>query len=201
MLGLDAIGAEIILAASGTDVTLFALFLARRHDTTPLDNIVLAPDETGRGIPNVTAGLLFDSKTARGVTVSKDQPIPGFSDMTFLPVQVRDPDGNRRSDAAIDEEVITRVDHSVRSGRRVVLHVLECSKLGEVYPSATCLETLQLRHGAAVQILVDACQGRISRERLHWHLRLGRLVSITGSKFFTGPPFFRGLAGSQNACG
>jgi len=40
-----------------------------------------------------------------------------------------------------------------------------------------------------VQVVVDACQMRLGRRRLAWHLAHGHLVLITGSKFFTGPPF------------
>ena len=38
-------------------------------------------------------------------------------------------------------------------------------------------------------VLVDACQMRLSRVRLSAYLSNGFLVAITGSKFFTGPPF------------
>ena len=40
-----------------------------------------------------------------------------------------------------------------------------------------------------VLIVVDACQMRIGRARLRKYLDRGYLVIITGSKFFTGPPF------------
>jgi hypothetical protein len=39
-----------------------------------------------------------------------------------------------------------------------------------------------------VRIVVDACQGRLARERIRAHLQRGRMVLITGSKFFSGPP-------------
>jgi hypothetical protein len=40
-----------------------------------------------------------------------------------------------------------------------------------------------------VQIVVDACQMRLGRSRLRSYLAHGFMVLITGSKFFTGPPF------------
>jgi hypothetical protein len=40
-----------------------------------------------------------------------------------------------------------------------------------------------------VQIVVDACQMRLGRKTLAGHLARGAMVLVTGSKFFTGPPF------------
>ena len=42
--------------------------------------------------------------------------------------------------------------------------------------------------GGAARIVVDACQARLGLGRLHVHLAQGRMVLITGSKFFGGPP-------------
>src|SRR5258708_38341645 len=40
-----------------------------------------------------------------------------------------------------------------------------------------------------VQVVVDACQMGLGRVRLQKYLERGYLVIVTGSKFFTGPPF------------
>src|SRR5512140_3009025 len=40
-----------------------------------------------------------------------------------------------------------------------------------------------------VQVVVDACQMRLGRPRLRKYLDRGCMVIVTGSKFFTGPPF------------
>src|ERR1700742_3884135 len=56
-------------------------------------------------------------------------------------------------------------------------------------PSAQCLDEISLRWPDQVQIVVDACQMRLGRSRFRNYLDRGYLVLITGSKFFTGPPF------------
>jgi hypothetical protein len=38
-------------------------------------------------------------------------------------------------------------------------------------------------------IVIDACQARLGRRRIHWYLDRGFPVLVTGSKFFTGAPF------------
>jgi hypothetical protein len=50
---------------------------------------------------------------------------------------------------------------------------------------------LALRHrfGANLEVLVDACQFRLSSESLRAYLNHGFLVAVTGSKFLTGPVF------------
>lgn len=56
-------------------------------------------------------------------------------------------------------------------------------------PTLACLGRLLERWGQGIDVVVDACQLRLSRSHLGEYLRRGCLVIITGSKFFTGPPF------------
>ena len=65
---------------------------------------------------------------------------------------------------------------------------MEHSKTGLRSPSQECLDQLMGVYGDAIQIVMDACQARISRNRLHSFLLKGYFVLLTGSKFFTGPP-------------
>jgi hypothetical protein len=48
---------------------------------------------------------------------------------------------------------------------------------------------LKKAFGEKLQIVVDACQFRLEKSNLHRYLTHGFCVLITGSKFFTGPPF------------
>ncbi|HYM34144.1 MAG TPA: hypothetical protein VET48_02050, partial [Steroidobacteraceae bacterium] len=41
----------------------------------------------------------------------------------------------------------------------------------------------------SVQVIVDACQMRLGRARIKHYLDSGHMILLTGSKFFTGPPF------------
>src|ERR1700693_3681696 len=56
-------------------------------------------------------------------------------------------------------------------------------------PSEQCLDEIRRRGPRRVQIVVDACQMRLGRPRLRKYLDRGYIVIVTGSKFFTGPPF------------
>jgi hypothetical protein len=57
-------------------------------------------------------------------------------------------------------------------------------------PRLECLRRLHKRFGAEkFDIVVDACQARLSRAAVRHYLALDAIVLITGSKFFTGPPF------------
>jgi len=71
----------------------------------------------------------------------------------------------------------------------VLLQIMDCSKLGWRVPSESCLDEIAARWPHRVQIVVDACQMRLGRPRLKQYLDRGYLVIVTGSKFFTGPPF------------
>jgi hypothetical protein len=66
---------------------------------------------------------------------------------------------------------------------------MDSSKLGWRAPSEACLEEISVRWPQQVQVVVDACQMRLGRPRLRKYLDRGYLVIVTGSKFFTGPPF------------
>ena len=70
----------------------------------------------------------------------------------------------------------------------MVLHVMDTSKLGSHCPSSDCLRQVQSNWGRSVQVVVDACQMRLSRRRLRSYLAQNFMVFITGSKFLTGPP-------------
>jgi hypothetical protein len=71
----------------------------------------------------------------------------------------------------------------------VLLQAMEASKFGWKAPSDALLGEIATRWPGRVQIVADACQLRISRDRLAALLDKGMMVLVTGSKFFTGPAF------------
>jgi hypothetical protein len=48
---------------------------------------------------------------------------------------------------------------------------------------------LTARYGTAMDVIVDACQTRLNPGTVRTYVGRGWIVQITGSKFFTGPPF------------
>jgi hypothetical protein len=63
---------------------------------------------------------------------------------------------------------------------RPLVHLIEASKTGLRAPQVV---------PPGVDVVVDACQGRLSATRLRDYLSRGWPVLLTGSKFYGGPPF------------
>ena len=82
--GLDA-GTAVVLAASGTDTELMALALTHlAASEQPILNILIAPEETGRGVPMAARGVHFAVDTALGHEVAFEAAIAGFRPDTRL---------------------------------------------------------------------------------------------------------------------
>jgi hypothetical protein len=184
-------GEKIILAASGTDTELLALAIAHlAGDDVPILNILVAPEETGRGVPMAARGQHFAVDTARGRDVPFEAPIAGFRPDTALAnIRLREASGALRGRGAVEADIAAAVAGGVAQGRRVILHALDLSKTGLLAPAPAFLARLRAEHGPRFDIVVDACQTRLSAESLRAYLALDAVVLVTGSKFFTGPPF------------
>jgi hypothetical protein len=184
-------GSRIILAASGTDTELLALALTHLSgQDTPILNILVAPEETGRGVPMAARGLHFAVDTARGQNVTFETPIAGFRPDTALAnIALRHADGSLRPIETVEAEIGETVAAAIGQGRRVILHALDLSKTGLLAPRPAFLTALRACFGRAFDIVVDACQTRLSPASIAAYLALDATVLITGSKFFTGPPF------------
>ena len=182
---------RIILAASGTDTELLALALTHlAQPEAPILNILIAPEETGRGVPMAARGLHFAVDTALGHDVTFEAPIAGFRpDTSLANIALRGPEGALRAIEDVEADIAATFAKAIAQRRRVILHVLDLSKTGLLAPRPAFLAKLRRQHGERFDIVVDACQTRLSAASLRAYLALGAVVLITGSKFFTGPPF------------
>ena len=181
---------DIVFSPSGTDSQLHATCIARSILAAPPTSILVAADETGSGTVFATEGRHFSESTAQGVKVNKGAFVSGLADIPpRISIALRDARGELRSADSIDREVMECIATVLKRGGRVVLHAMDHSKLGARSPSLSCLEKVAALQSESVIVLVDACQMRLSRARLLGYLNSGFLVAITGSKFFTGPPF------------
>jgi hypothetical protein len=179
-LKLSAAEADIVFSPSGTDSQLHALFLARSLLGSKLTTIVVGSDQTGSGTLYTARGRHFAGLTAGGRPVRKDTPIAGLSgDSVALPLM----------DGAGDAAVLDAIETAVTSGARVLLQIMDCSKLGWRAPGEACLDEIARRWPDKVLVVVDACQMRVGRRRMRDYLDRGYLVLITGSKYFGGPAF------------
>jgi hypothetical protein len=183
----DLPDAEVVLSPSGTDGALLALFVARGLLGRPVTSIVVAADESGNGASAAGSGRHFASASSRGGAVEKGAPIAGLA-CAAVCIPARDAHGRARPLAEIDAEVAAAAEDAIAAGNAVVLHAMDHSKLGGCGPSLACLREICALAPGAVQVVVDACQMRLSRARLAWYLDQRFLVLITGSKFFAGPP-------------
>jgi len=179
--------ADIVFSPSGTDSQLHALAIARALLGDAVTTIVTASDQTGSGTPATARGHHFSSKTASGALVQKDAPIMGLaSDEVALPLLDSAALAPREDH---DEAVLGAVAAAVARGQSVMLEIMDSSKFGWRSPGRACLDEIARRWPDRVQVVVDACQMRLSRTRLRRYLACGYLVLITGSKYFGGPAF------------
>jgi hypothetical protein len=184
-------GVDVVLAASGTDTELLALALTHiGAPDAPVRNILVAPAETGRGVPMAARGVHFAINTALGTDVTQEAPIAGFRpDTEVTNVLLRHPAGGLREVAAVEADIAGALEAGIAAGRRVILHGLDLSKTGLLAPGPAFLRALRARFGDRFDIVIDACQARLSANSVRAYLGLDAVVLITGSKFFTGPPF------------
>jgi hypothetical protein len=181
---------DVVFAPSGTDAELRALYLAKCLLQPPLVSILVGSDETGSGVPSAAAGCHFNAETANGFEVVKGAPIHGLArDVGLVAIPTRGADGQARPPQEIDAAVFAAAQTAIAGGSAVILHVMTHSKLGSFAPTPACVARIAESWGGSVQIVVDACQARVSRAQVKSHLAQNRIVLISGSKFFTGPAF------------
>ena len=170
LCGLEARrGLEVLLAPSGTDLHLFVSHLISAPGRPALA-IIGEPAETGSGVPVALAG---------GVAPVAE----------VVSVAARAADGGLRNEASVDAEVEALVVRAVAELRRVLIVITDVSKTGLISPSLAGARELARRFPGWVDVLVDACQMRLSPRTLSAYADLGWMIAVTGSKFLTGPAF------------
>lgn len=186
-------GEHVILTPSGTDCELAALAIAELNpDRRPVTNILIAPEETGRGVPLAAEGRHFAQDTARTASVPRGMPIDGFGragQAVERVIPLRKPDGEEVERSALMAACREAVTQAVAEGRHALLHQLDLSKTGLLALDEADMAGLSNEFGPACDIVVDACQARLMPQRIAAWVGRGQGVMITGSKFFTGPPF------------
>lgn len=180
---------RVVLAPSGTDCALAAtafMGMGSPHITTLLPGV----EETGSGVPLATCGRHFAQRTALGHGVDKGTLIDGFvRDAEHVGLPLRAEGGARIPDDDLFATCQQQMDRALRAGRRVLLYLLHVSKTGQLVLPAAQVRALCALYPGQVDVLVDACQARLRAEHVRQYVGWGWAVMVTGSKFFTGPPF------------
>ena len=182
----------VLFAASGTDLHLIVGELAAKG--RPLVSIGVESTETGSGVALALAGRHFSSRTALGRNVDPGEPIgTDASSRRVVPIDCREPDGALRLQTSIGRRLEAATCSAILGGARVLLVVTDVSKTGLISPSIETVLAMRNRWPNDVEVLIDACQFRLSPESLRAYLDAGCMVAVTGSKFLTGPSFSAAL--------
>ncbi len=180
---------QIIFSPSGTDSALQIAAITQIISEKDITHVLVASDETGSGVPAALKGCHFENTTALNYPVKKGDKIEGFRDIDLIKIPFRDENGDLKSSSQLDEEVLNAVSETNKLGRHIVLHTMDQSKLGYQSPSEKLLQKLNTLKNLSLQVIVDAAQVRLDPSDIQNYLNKGYIVSITGSKYFTGPPY------------
>lgn len=184
----DLAGLQTILTASGTDGHLLAAQLIAAAAEEPIVAVMIEASETGSGIPDALGGRHFSTRTAMGMSVCAGAPIGGRGVADLITLPARNADGAPRPSASIAAELRAVVAGLI--GRaRVLLIITDVSKTGLLSPDPGVVFALRAAAPDRIDVLVDACQFRLSAAGLRGYLDQDAMVAISGSKFVGGPPF------------
>lgn len=184
-------GAKVVLTPSGTDTELYALHVALGLSDRPVTGIVISSTEAGSGTELAAGGRHFDDRTPLAFDVDKGDALEGLDveRVSVEVVELRDETGSMKDPESVDKEVTELVAKAVEDGRLALLHLLDSSKTGVGGPTIGTVLGLQARFRSSLLVVADAAQMRLGRSCLSRYLENEFMVIITGSKFFTGPPF------------
>ncbi|MFA5300116.1 MAG: hypothetical protein WC389_18165, partial [Lutibacter sp.] len=180
---------QIIFSPSGTDSALQIAAITQIISNKDITHVLVASDETGSGVPAALKGCHFENTTALNYPVKKGDKIEGFRDIDLIKIPFRDENGALKSSSQLDKEVFNAISKTNELGRHVVLHTMDQSKLGYQSPSEKMMQNLNTLNNLSIQIIVDAAQLRLDPTDIQNYLNKGYIVTITGSKYFTGPPY------------
>lgn len=189
---------QIIFSPSGTDSALQIAAITQIVSDKAITHVLVASDETGSGVPAALKGCHFENTTALNHPVTKGDTIEGFRDVDLIQIPLRNEKGELKSTTQLDEEVFSAISKTNQLGRHTVLHIMDQSKLGYQSPSKALLQSLNKLNDLSLQCIVDASQLRLDPKDIQNYLNKGYLITITGSKYFTGPPYCGALILPKN---
>ena len=180
---------QIIFSPSGTDSSLQIGAITQIMTDKKITHVLVASDETGSGIATALNGRHFENTTALNHPVKQGDKIEGFRDVDLIKIPFRDENGQLKSSSQLDTEIFDAISKTNELGRHVVLHAMDQSKLGYQSPSTEMIRNLNTLDNLSIQIIVDGSQLRLDPIDIRQYLNKGYIVTITGSKYFTGPPY------------
>ena len=135
--------------------------------------------------PNTLIIMVDGNETGSGVETALKQG----ENVEVVSIALRFADGLPRAILDIDVEVVAQVTTGIEQQRDVLLIVADQSKTGVIAPSPDCAIRLKNQHKLRLNVLVDACQFRLSATTLNAYLQHDFMIALTGSKFLAAPSF------------
>ncbi len=189
LVGLTADEADVILAASGTDLHLILPALLAGKHGKPVLTLSLTGSETGSGVPLMSAGSHAMPHALSGRAVEKGGKLAPDVPLTCKTLAARLPGGALRPEGDIAVELTHAISGAIAEGHHCLLIATDVSKTGLIAPGLATVFALKERFGDRLDILVDACQFRVAPTTLKAYLGRACFVAVTGSKFMSGPIF------------
>ncbi|MBB4197974.1 hypothetical protein CCR94_05255 [Rhodoblastus sphagnicola] len=182
---------QAVFCASGTQAEYAALALAsaRAAPGQKIVNILIGPEETGRGAPLAASGRHFLNSAPFGAGRA-GFALDGWEGVAALAaLPLRDADGKPLPASEIDAKACALVRVARARHAHTLVHLLDGSKTGLSAISRDCAKALLRDNPGEVTVVVDACQLRCKPEQVRADLDSGFLVMVSGSKFLGGPAF------------
>ena len=192
VLGLDKQKHNVVFVPSGTDSeSLISSVILEKDGSEKLDNVVVAPLEVGSGTELACGGRAFSEISPDGSSWEiGDSIIPSVSKKTSVHgIEVRSSSGSIPPMSQLENDIEKIMNNSILFNSSISVHIVAGSKTGVHAPSIGFIQKIEGMNYPKLHVLVDAAQGRFSRTGVLRSLDAGRIVTITGSKFFGAPPF------------
>lgn len=198
VLQLKEIESEIVLFPSGSDAEFLPLLIAisrtiaktTLHSKSKVFNYVIAAGEVGSGTPNAATGKHFSPLSPKGYEQKNNETLKGIDEEMIETISYKPRSKSGVADF-LENEIMMDISEKLKrfESSVAVLHLVVSSKTGLIYPSMKTINTLKELYNDRIIVTVDACQLRCRLDIVREYIQQNFVVLITGSKFYTGPPF------------
>ncbi|WP_136987743.1 hypothetical protein [Synechococcus sp. UW69] len=179
---------DIIFGSSGTDIEMIAT-LYGISTNKKCANIVSLPEEIGSGSRHASKLSHFCNYDNHGTSVAKGARLSGFESVDLFSYTSGTKINSLNSQICNENELLSLVSELIQDDYHVQIHLIYGSKLGRVYPSLSVVNLLEQRYPGKIDVIVDACQFRLNHQCINEWLSMGRIILLSGSKFFEGVTF------------
>jgi hypothetical protein len=103
-------------------------------------------------------------------------------------IPLRLENGELRPICDVDNDFENRTKQAIQKNQPILIVMVDQSKTGLIAPSVECVLNLK-KQFSNLNVLVDACQFRLSAQTLNAYLKHDFMIALTGSKFLAAPSF------------